>query len=200
MRTYPVQTCKLCGKAKRDVGLRDQLCPKCKVVPVLDCVCRKCGKRKLAKDFGKQSRSPNGLNKDCKLCRKLVTSPLAKICGKCGLPKASSEFHKSINNRDGLQHTCITCKYGKNRSPDENRLRRYGLTSEKFEALYESQNGKCPICLRDLEQLRAHIDHCHDSGRIRGILCSTCNQGLGNFVDSQFRLSRAIEYLNKDAR
>jgi hypothetical protein len=69
---------------------------------------------------------------------------------------------------------------------------RYGIGSEQVERLRKAQNNLCAIC-RSAEP--RHVDHCHDSKRVRGLLCLNCNQGIGRFEDDVTTLRRAIDYL-----
>jgi len=74
----------------------------------------------------------------------------------------------------------------------------YGLSDTAIARLYASQDGKCAICQKalDLHQTRKWcVDHDHDTGTVRGILCYGCNVALGQFQDSPAMLMRAIEYL-----
>ena len=75
---------------------------------------------------------------------------------------------------------------------------KFGITPDGYEAMLIGQNGKCAICATT-EPGRAspyfHIDHCHDTGKIRALLCNGCNLGLGHFKDNIDRLSAAISYL-----
>lgn len=74
--------------------------------------------------------------------------------------------------------------------------RNYGLTIEQYEGMLAEQNNKCSICDSDLiPGIDTCVDHCHNTGAVRGILCSKCNKGLGLFLDSPERLYRAMEYL-----
>lgn len=81
--------------------------------------------------------------------------------------------------------------------------RRYGITFEEATDLLASQGGCCAICKTELtldnrdKPAGDHsaIDHCHTTGRVRGILCMHCNQGLGKFRDSPENLQAAIDYL-----
>jgi len=76
--------------------------------------------------------------------------------------------------------------------------RTYGLGLVDREKLLERQNGCCPICNKKMTSCRdIHIDHDHNTGVIREILCSNCNVGLGNFNESIAILKNAINYLNK---
>lgn len=73
------------------------------------------------------------------------------------------------------------------------RLRKYGLTIEQFDAMRDGQRHVCAIC--GLKPNRFHVDHCHTRGQVRGLLCNNCNLGLGKFRDSIETLERAILYL-----
>lgn len=82
-------------------------------------------------------------------------------------------------------------------------FRRYGITFTQAQDLLVAQGGCCAICdkhltldNRDLPRgEHSHIDHCHTTGRVRGILCMHCNQGLGQFRDDPARLHKAASYL-----
>jgi hypothetical protein len=78
------------------------------------------------------------------------------------------------------------------------RLRkRYGLSVEEVQSMYESQHGRCAICFTEIMGRNRHIDHDHLTGKVRGILCQKCNMGLGSFDDNQIKLQAAINYLIK---
>ena len=82
-------------------------------------------------------------------------------------------------------------------------LRRYfNMTIDDYLELLKSQGGVCAICKSDdpkskgeSNELAFHVDHCHDTGRIRGLLCGPCNRGLGYFQDSIELIQNAKEYL-----
>lgn len=76
-------------------------------------------------------------------------------------------------------------------------LNKYGLTVEAFETMLHEQKSACAICRRVLGRGKngLHIDHDHASGRVRGLLCRSCNHMLGNAMDDPAILLRAIEYL-----
>lgn len=87
-------------------------------------------------------------------------------------------------------------------------MRKYGITLHDYEIMYEAQDGKCLICEKREtrinsftgEPIRMPVDHCHETGEIRGLLCSCCNTALGNFEDSIDTLNKAIAYLKKFKR
>lgn len=75
------------------------------------------------------------------------------------------------------------------------RLRQYDLTQPEYEALLAAQNGKCAICAH--APVRPHVDHDHKTGMVRGILCFSCNTGLGSFKDDPQRIRSALTYLER---
>jgi hypothetical protein len=73
-------------------------------------------------------------------------------------------------------------------------FKKFGITLDQVNEIRSRQQNKCGICASDNP---THIDHCHSTGVVRGILCHHCNLGLGNFKDSTSRMGKAIEYINK---
>lgn len=75
-------------------------------------------------------------------------------------------------------------------------LSKYGITIEEYERIFEQQDGKCKICDNVANgKGRLHVDHCHDTGKVRGLLCSSCNIGLGLFKHNADLLNEAIGYV-----
>ena len=81
------------------------------------------------------------------------------------------------------------------RNKDWRLRKQYGITLAQHESMYKMQNGLCAIssCARPI----AHIDHCHVTGQVRGLLCRQCNLSLGNIEDSIPRVEGLLEYLRK---
>lgn len=134
-----------------------------------------------------------------------------RLCSRCRRRKPSSAFTPQASAIDGLHAYCRECsaRYARERLPKTIPYRRaymrrmalakYGLTEEDFAAMKVAQEGRCAICgevfgdgFRD-----ANVDHDHITGVVRGILCRTCNAGLGQFKDKVEHLGAAIRYLNK---
>ncbi len=83
-----------------------------------------------------------------------------------------------------------------------NRFKNYGLKHEDFEQMWSRQNGQCAICRRQMlvggrNSNSCHVDHDHASGVVRGLLCLSCNHGIGKFYDDPLLLERAASYLNR---
>ena len=103
-------------------------------------------------------------------------------------------------NRCVTTHNCITCwedafKNNKEKLRWQRIERIYGMSKEQFIALLEHQSGRCPICSAEVSERKSHIDHCHVTGKVRGILCSRCNQAIGLFNEDENSMMKAVEYL-----
>lgn len=86
----------------------------------------------------------------------------------------------------------------KRRAKNDHLLRTYGLSYADKLSLIKKQRGLCPICHKGIKPGRnAHVDHCHNTGKVRGILCGKCNPALGGFCDDIRILQSAIAYLRK---
>ena len=124
-----------------------------------------------------------------------------KRCPRCGLTKTFADFPRNRSQRDGLGTYCKPCHVDvvkanrrKNHGTHQNYLLslRYGIDSRVAEDLLRVQERKCPVCGGGTA---AHVDHCHETGEVRGILCFNCNGALGRFEDDPELMGRAIEYL-----
>lgn len=142
---------------------------------------------------------------------------MAKRCNKCGEVKPLSEFHVQKNSPDGKRYACKYCtslrmskKYETAEEKESQRRAsvkwKYGITWQKVEDMYEEQGCLCAICSRPISldvqtkgnmHKSARIDHCHESGKVRGLLCDWCNVGIGRFSDNPEHLRNAIAYLEK---
>ena len=131
-----------------------------------------------------------------------------KKCSKCGEIKPYSEFYKHKSISDGHRPDCKECtnKRSKNWSQNNKEKRRLictksstGLDPEIYEILLSSQDRKCPICSRKVEDNKKNfaVDHDHKTMKIRGLLCNRCNLGLGYLQENIEILQSAINYLNK---
>jgi hypothetical protein len=131
-----------------------------------------------------------------------------KRCIKCALEKDLSEFRAHPQTKDKLQSWCKACTQvvvdaNRKRCPRTSFhyqiKRKYGITIDDYERMLEDQGGGCAIC-GETNPLKGKnylcVDHCHTTGKVRGILCHDCNTGLGKFKDSEEFLRTAINYLS----
>lgn len=144
-------------------------------------VCTKCKLEKPIDEFFKSGKYPSGKNKirgDCKACASLNTSQW----------RAKNRAH--YNSYMGEWR-------GKN--PDKVRImeikRNYGLSIEDYHQMVREQNNQCKICGKSPNGIRPlAIDHCHITGRIRGLLCYNCNRAIV-ILDDKDHLEKALNYL-----
>jgi hypothetical protein len=169
-------------------------------------VCGKCKKRKPAADFNKKSASPDGLQNYCKQCNCgyvkdwLEAKPEKKAAKNAGSTKRSKERYATDEEyRDRKRAT--TKKWMDSLTAEARKAFHrktwlwgaYRLRPEAFEQAKVEQNGLCACCGQiPLEWI---IDHCHDTGLVRGLVCRRCNNGLGSFDDDIKGLEKAIAYL-----
>ncbi|GHF21520.1 hypothetical protein GCM10017776_44500 [Streptomyces griseoluteus] len=113
-----------------------------------------------------------------------------KFCRRCGEIKPHSEWHRNATASDGLSTSCKACRAAKGRA--DHLKRQYGITEAERDAMIASQRGLCVICL---DAPAVHVDHCHETGRVRGVLCFNCNSGLGLLRDDPDTARRAAAYL-----
>ena len=141
-----------------------------------------------------------------------------KTCPQCQSVKPLTEFHVRKSRGGQPASRCKTCSreaqrtwrskqtdYEKRRyqivkveTRERHLVRKYGVTLADYDAMLAAQDGKCAVCLTTPETQRYgvfHVDRCHASGAVRGLLCRGCNTVLGVVNDDPAALARAIAYL-----
>ena len=113
-----------------------------------------------------------------------------KKCSICKKVLSADNFSKDSNAPGGLNYKCKVC------TRNQQLLMKFGITLEEYNKLLESQNGVCAICGKPPGKKQLAVDHDHETSRVRGLLCSNCNHGLGNFKDTPKLLFGAIGYLS----
>lgn len=156
--------------------------------PVQVKLCLRCREEKTLNLFPKNRRTKHGRGTYCLVCSADVVRARRQTEEGAQAHRESSKRWREANNE---------------RHKDNNANWRYGLTHGEYDAMLAAQSGKCAIC-KTTEPgtgvVRFAIDHCHTSGKIRGLLCSNCNRGLGYFKDDPARIRRAIDYVNSTER
>ena len=112
-------------------------------------------------------------------------------CRHCKLDLPSHNFHLDRKQPNGLYPTCRSCR---------SKYRRLiNLSDKEYKEILESQNNQCAICGTDAEEFKTalNVDHNYKTQKIRGLLCTNCNMGLGHFKDSLSSLHRALMYIDK---
>ena len=174
-------------------------------------ICTKCKLEKELRYFSHRTDT-NKYRDQCKKCHKgykidredLVKSIKdlfskgLKECSRCKVIKSLDKFNSDKYTITGKTSYCIQCIKDKY-TPDEIknfRLKKiYNITLEDYNNMYNNVHGKCEIC--NLYYDKLNVDHCHITGKIRGLLCTPCNTALGQLKDDVSILKNAITYLNK---
>lgn len=151
---------------------------------------------------------------------KLTKHKGLRKCRLCRRWEVLSNFHKDLSKKDGFRHECKTCrlkqareyyntakrkefvsryiKLNKTRRRNNTLRYMYNLSIEDYEQMLFRQNGKCAICGKVEERKSSPflcVDHCHKTGKIRGLLCHRCNSAIGKLNDDPELLRKAIVYL-----
>lgn len=122
-----------------------------------------------------------------------------KQCALCKIEKPLSEFSKNARYKDGYYKHCKNCHY-EHYGRHNHILKTYGLTKEDYLVLLSNQKYMCFGCGVDhIEDKRGRlfVDHCHTTGKVRGLLCQGCNFALGAIKDNTDTLKNLIKYLEK---
>lgn len=151
--------------------------------------CTRCKKPKDESEFYKNRSKKDGLDSACKAChvnnnrtdevRKRQRNYMRVYYLRPEAGKKRKEYTENPVNKE--------------RRRILNLLREYGLSGEEFKKMLRNQEDKCAICKEHL--IKPCVDHCHSTGKVRGILCNTCNLAIGYLKDDPDLLKRAIEYL-----
>ncbi|MDT0544856.1 endonuclease VII domain-containing protein [Streptomyces lonegramiae] len=169
--------------------------------------CSRCKQHKPRAAFARNKSILDGLQAYCRECaaayhqqrqlakgrniRPRVDVPSGhKYCRICGEIKRHNEWHRNAAASDGLATLCKACQAIKGRAG--HLKRQYGITEAERDEMVASQMGLCVICLK---APAAHVDHCHKTGKVRGVLCFNCNSAIGKLGDDPDIGRRAVAYL-----
>lgn len=195
--------CRICGETKPETefysngqGARESYCKPCKI----DRVAR------MARERPRRFQAPEGM----------------KRCQTCHSIKSTDEFHQSTREFDGRSASCRGCvnarqkvifdrdravgaaraRKWRKRNPDRVRdaglKQNYGLPYGTYDKMLAAQSGRCAICktVETGARNHLHVDHDHDTGTVRGLLCGRCNTGIGQLRHERNVLLAAIDYLD----
>ena len=146
--------------------------------------CYKCNEIKdIYLGFYKNKSKRDGFSSECKKCADIKTREIGKT--EKGRKLAAQRAKKYYDNN-------------KKEIREKNLYKHYGITEEDFHALLVLQEGKCAICRKENYIGRGtwNVDHNHENKEVRGLLCTSCNRGLGYLGDNIEILVAAIRYLN----
>lgn len=191
----------------------------------LSVYCKTCmasdARARRATPEGKEAKRES----NAKWLAKLTHTPAEGMhfCPRCKLEKPVEQYPKNKRNKYGIATYCLTCsaeivrqrratpegqqahrdaskrwrEANAARHSDNNARWNYGVAHGTYAEMLAAQSGRCAICDKpEPENQRLAIDHCHNSQKVRGLLCANCNRGLGLFEDSVLLLSSAIRYIS----
>lgn len=171
---------KKCSRCKRHLplnsfasnkSLRDGLQVYCR-----ECSAAYCAERRRAKGY--QVRP------------KVQVPPGHTRCPRCEEIKPHVLWSRNATSSDGYAAYCKACHAVRDRAWQLKR--KYGITEQRYQEMLHEHVGRCAICLVAKAE---HVDHDHETGRVRAVLCFNCNAALGHFKDRPDALRRAAAYL-----
>lgn len=163
--------------------------------------CRTCGEDKTPEQMIKNRLTCKACrNSACKVTRARLKerrgfTPGHKRCSKCRRVLPPDMFHRDPGRSAGLVPSCSDCFKQLPCIHGGLLRRRYGIGLAEYAALFEAQSGACALCGDSQIGRRLAVDHCHETKKIRALLCVKCNLGLGQFKDSPELLEKAAQYL-----
>lgn len=183
-------------------------------------LCTKCNLEKSLDLFSKHTRSRDGRQSHCKACYALREriKRIGKPCISCGKPKESGVpkgarlclscanicFECGERPRRQQHRTCSVCSSIRDRARKALPESKYRARISKIKSLYKVTESEakrlekitsCEVCNKDITYARKHVDHCHNTGIVRGVLCFNCNVALGNVREDISILQKLIQYL-----
>lgn len=145
-------------------------------------VCNNCGQRKPVTAFCNS-------NLTCKEC----TNIAAREKRKAKREKEKADYLEMLFSMPFHERVAFLDRRRRDRHYRQN----YGMSLARFDAMYREQEGKCAICREERNSVELYVDHDHSLGLVRGLLCQTCNAGIGMLKDSPEVLFNAAKYLSK---
>lgn len=164
-------------------------------------ICKKCGEEKEIISFDKYKSGKNYYRcHTCRRCKylKLKLDPIKYELYREKSNERRKRFYENNKEYD-INRAKEYHKNNKDKSKNSNIKYRYNLNIEEYYKIKEKQNNCCAICGKNEQLLNKslHIDHCHKTHKVRGLLCSRCNLAIGAFEDNIEYLKNAIIYLEK---
>lgn len=164
--------------------------------------CNQINPQPIENFYKKMHRKKEGLTSHCKTCIKEHHKNYFI------LNKDKLLFQSKQNYKNNKELYVSRSKINRQKNPNYNKFqnlkRKFNITKDEFNSLKEKQNNLCAVCKKQETAIlnkkykELAVDHCHKTKKIRGLLCSNCNTGLGKFKDNIELLITAINYLKEN--
>lgn len=201
----------------------EKICPKCKALKPADEFYKNTGRPDGLSSYCKPCQIGDASSRYTKHPRWKAPDGMKK-CYRCKEIKPLDDFGANRSTHDGYQGYCKGCAVAtvtasRHKDPtshrqanqnwrqknithhaDINAKWKYGVPHGTYDKMFLEQSGVCAICkLPSHNGHRLHIDHCHDTGKVRDLLCTSCNNGIGRFRHKKELLLEAAAYLERHA-
>lgn len=174
-------------------------------------MCNKCEIERAITEFGPSKKYRGGRLPICRSCararakvrrdRPKIDPGTRKVCRTCSRSRPIDEFGINIANRDGRTFACAFCR-SLAHVPLDPRVRRdrylrskYDIGLVEYEAMLIQQDGRCAVCIDPLGGRSPHLDHNHQTGKVRGLLCSNCNTAMGLLRENPLVMLSMVRYI-----
>jgi hypothetical protein len=173
------------------------------LLQIAEARCLLCGQSKATSEFHRNKNRKNGLTIYCKPCTlSYLSTPKAQARLAAYKPRRAELKAKQHSTPEGkAKRKAEKRLYGQKSGTRQSRKYKYGISQQDYEQMLFMQNSVCAICGKPETRTfngkisPLAVDHNHETGAIRGLLCNLCNASLGGFKDSMENLSNAIDYL-----
>lgn len=177
--------------------------------------CRGCNKEKAISEFTRDRWGKNGLKSRCRSCltaqkreaRHRNPIPNRRACKRWAAKNPELVKAYGLKYREANREKVNACARRWRLNPrNRNRckflgkkacLKKYGLTPEQYDERCLAQGNRCAVCKESDKGQRLSVDHCHRTGRVRGLLCRSCNTALGLLKEKSSLFLKAVEYLKR---
>ncbi len=157
-------------------------------------ICKRCLKDKDFSKFCKDKRRPSGRGSYCNLCANIKAKEWLDR-GDNRAVHANAVKNYAINNPEARERHRLNSKEAKDNK--QYYLKKFGISKLDYDRMFDQQNGVCAICLLPNKSgIRLSVDHDHNTGKVRGLLCHVCNMYLGRINESLDKINRMEDYLN----
>ena len=162
-------------------------------------ICTKCSEEKMLSEFNKHKNKKDGLSLYCKKCRKQYRSANREKIAEKNAQYYSANREKVAQyrfaNREKILEKRAQYRFANREKIKNTQLKyEYGITLEQYNKMAQEQNNVCLICKQEKKLV---VDHCHDTGTVRGLLCSECNISIGLLKETPQYFVNAIQYLER---